>query len=317
MKKLLLSLILSVFLFGKILVVNSYSIKDQCGVPQLQGFLSAMYQNGYTPSDFKLVFLNVRTTLKKDLLKNAKNILKNIKKYDFIVTFDDAAFKLVGIPASKKGKWVYFSGINYPYNLYEKEYDLPKNIAGVYEKLYVKESLKVFNKIKPIKKVAFFYSSGIGEILKLQTQLEIKNSIFENKVDFIKFDTLNELEKKTKIVNNNSEYTLFMPFGMSVWDGKKKLPFLKFKDIYLKNIKKPDISVNMFFVKLGFLGFGGVDFYKMGLQLANIILKHPKTHIIENAKDNYFFINVKRAKEIHFILPKWFLEKYLKVIVND
>jgi hypothetical protein len=53
------------------------------------------------------------------------------------------------------------------------------------------------------------------------------------------------------------------------------------------------------------------------LQLANIILKHPKTHIIENAKDNYFFINVKRAKEIHFILPKWFLEKYLKVIVND
>jgi ABC-type uncharacterized transport system substrate-binding protein len=104
---------------------------------------------------------------------------------------------------------------------------------------------------------------------------------------------------------------------MSVWDGKKKLPFLKFKDIYLKNIKKPDISVNMFFVKLGFLGFGGVDFYKMGLQLANIILKHPKTHIIENAKYNYFFINAKRAKEIHFKLPEWFIKNYVKVIVDD
>jgi hypothetical protein len=80
MKKLLLSLILSVFLFGKILVVNSYSIKDQCGIPQLQGFLSTMYQNGYTPSDFKVVFLNVRTTLKKRFIKKCKKYFKKYKK---------------------------------------------------------------------------------------------------------------------------------------------------------------------------------------------------------------------------------------------
>jgi hypothetical protein len=73
----------------------------------------------------------------------------------------------------------------------------------------------------------------------------------------------------------------------------------------------------MFFVHLGFLGFGGVDFYKMGMQLANIILKYPKIHIIENAKNYYFFINAKRAKEIHFHLPEWFLINYVKVIVND
>jgi putative ABC transport system substrate-binding protein len=317
MKKLLLSLILSVFLFGKILVVNSYSTKDQCGIPQLQGFLSKMYQHGYKLEDFELIFLKSRQTDKKDLIKKAKRILKNINKYDFVVTFDDAAFQLVGIPASKKGKWVYFSGMNYPYNLYEKKYHLPKNIAGVYEKVYIKESLEVFNKIKPIKKIAFFYSDGVGQIIKLQTEHELKNSVFEKKVDYIKVNTVEELDKKTKEVNNNPEYTLFMPFAMSLKENGKKIPFLKFKDIYLKNIKKPDISVNRLFFNWGFLGFGGVDFYKMGMQLADIVLKHPKKHIIENAKGNYFFINAKRAKEIHFKLPKWFLKKYVKVIDYD
>ncbi|GAX86952.1 conserved hypothetical protein [Lebetimonas natsushimae] len=317
MKKFIFFLILSVFVFAKILVVNSYSTNDQCGIPQLQGFLSVMYQNGYQPNDFELVFLNARQTPKKELLKKAQNILKNISKYKYIVTFDDAAFKLVGIPASKKNKWVYFSGMNYPYDLYEKNFNLPKNIAGIYEKLYIKKNLEIFNKIEPISKIAFFYSEGVGKILKLQTQMELKNSVFEKKVDYIKVNTLNELKEKTKKINDNLKYTLFIPFAMSLKKGDKKISFVKFKDIYLQNIKKPDISINMFFVKLGFLGFGGVDFYKMGMQLGKLIIKHSRTHIIEIAKDSYFFINAKRAKEIHFILPEWFIKNYVKVIVND
>jgi len=317
MRIIIFVLTFSVLIFAKILVISSYSANDQCGIPQLQGFLSVMYQNGYKPDDFKLIFLNARKTPKEQLIKKAKNILKDIKKYDFIVTFDDAAFKLVGIPASKKGKWIYFSGMNYPYNLYEKKFNLPKNIAGVYEKVYIKESLKIFNKIKPIKKIVFFYGNGVGKILKLQVQRELKNSVFEKKIEYIKINTIKELKEKTKIINQKSEYTLFMPFAMSLKNGNKKIPFLSFKDIYLQNIKKPDISVNMMFVKLGFLGFGGVDFYKMGIQLANLILKSPKKHIIENAKNNYFFINVKRAKEINFKFPKWFIKDYVKVIVND
>ena len=317
MKKLILIFLFSISVFAKILIVNSYSTNDQCGIPQLQGFLSVMYQNGYKPDDFKLIFLNARKTPKEQLIKKASEILKSIKNYEFVATFDDTAFKLVGIPASKKGKWVYFSGINYPYNLYEKKFNLPKNIAGIYEKLYIEESLKVFNKIKPINKIAFFYSEGIGEILKIQTENELKNSIFKKKIDYIKVCTLTDLKQKTKLINNNTVYTLFMPFAMSLKNKNKKIPFLSFRNIYLQNIKKPDISVNMMFVKLGFLGFGGVDFYKMGMQLANLILNKPKKHIIENAKNYYFFINAKRAREINFKLPKWFIKNYVKVIVND
>jgi len=317
MKKLVLFIFIISSIYAKILVVNSYSTNDQCGIPQLQGFLSKMYQEGFKPNDFKLIFLNSRKVSKEELTKKAKNILKSIKNYDFIVTFDDAAFKLVGIPASKKGIWVYFSGVNYPYNLYEKKFNLPKNIAGVYEKLYIKETLYIFNKILPIKKIAFFYSDGVGKILKIQTENELKSSFFVKKIDYIKVNTLDELKQQTKLVNKNTNYTLFMPFALSLKKDNKKLPFLKFKDIYLKNIKKPDVSINMMLVKFGFLGFGGVDFYKMGIQLANLILKFPKKHIIENAKNNYFFINAKRAKEINFKLPKWFIEDYVKVIVND
>jgi len=317
MKKFILLCILAIFspVIAKILVVNSYSSKDQCGIPQLQGFLSTVYANGYKPSDFKIVFLNARTTDKKALLKKAKLLLK--KRYDFIVTFDDAAFKLVGIPFAKRGVWVYFSGMNYPYKRYEKEFNLPKNIAGVYEKVYIKESLEMFNKIEPIKKIAFFYSDGVGKIIKLQTDMELKNTPFAKKIDYIYIKTIKELKEKTKLVNAK-DYTLFLPFALSLKDSSgKKLSFLHFKDIYLKNIKKPDISINMFFVKLGFLGFGGVDFYKMGSQLGDLIINSSKKHIVEDAKSHYFFINTKRAKEIHFKLPMWFIKNDVKVLVDD
>ena len=314
MKKLGLVFILAVFSFAKILVVNSYSSKDQCGIPQLQGFLSVMYSYGYKPNDFKIIFLNARINNKKTILKKIKPFLN--KKYDFVVTFDDAAFKYAGIPFAKRGIWVYFSGMNYPYKFYERKFNLPKNIEGVYEKLYIKKSLQIFNKVDPIKKIACFYSNGIGKILKLQTQNELKNSIFANKIDYFYIKDIKDLEQKTKEVNNNKNYTLFLPFALSLKEDGKKVSFLKFKDIYLKNIKKPDISINMFFVKLGFLGFGGVDFYKMGEQLANLIINSPKTHVVENAKYHYFFINVKRAKEINFKLPKWFIKNYVRVLVN-
>jgi len=317
MRFLLVLLFFIELLLSKILIVNSYSVNDQCGIPQLQGFLAVMYKNGYKPTDFDIYFLNSRKSSKKKMLKKVSNILKNLNKYKFVVVFDDMAFKLVGIPASKNGKWVYFSGMNYPYRLYEKKYKLPLNISGVYEKLYIKNTFKVFNKIKPINKIALFYSDGIGEVLKLQVQEEVKNTIFSKKIDYIKVNTLKELIKKTKMVNSNNSYTLFLPFALSLKNKNQKIPFSKFKNVYLKNIKKPDNSVNMAFAKLGFLGFGGVDFYKMGMQLAKLIINHPYKHIIEDAKDNYFFINVKRAKEINFTLPEWFLKKYVKVLLND
>jgi hypothetical protein len=72
------------------------------GFPSYYGFLSKMYANGYKPDDFDIKFLNARVTSKKDLKLKADKFLKNIKKYKIVITFDDAAFKLVGIPASKK-----------------------------------------------------------------------------------------------------------------------------------------------------------------------------------------------------------------------
>ena len=309
MKKVFL-LFLSTIIYAKILIVNSYSTKDQCGIPQLNGFLSVMYSHGYRPSDFDIVFLNSRVTSKEKLIKKAKNILKNIKNYKFIVTFDDIAFKLVGIPASKKGKWVYFSGVNYPYDLYEKEYNLPKNIAGIYEKLFIYELFKTFDKIKKIKKIAFIYSKGVGEIVKIQLKREVKDTKFEKMIDYLEVNNIKDL--KNLLVKINKKYTLFMPFALSLKNKNKKLAFLDFKDIYLKYLKLPDISFNPNFAKFGFLGFGGVDFFEMGVQLGKLVIFHKKRHIIEDAKYFEYFINTKRAREINFVLPKWFIRKVSK-----
>jgi hypothetical protein len=235
-----------VFSFSKILIVNSYDDKDQCGMPQLNGFLSVMYRNGYTPEDFKIYFLNARITPKPELIKKADKILKNIKKYDYVVTFDDAAFQLIAIPASKQKKHIFFSGINIPFSEYQKKFNLNKKyFSGVYEKLYAKEVLEVFNKIKPINKIALFYSDGVGEIVKNQITSETKNTPFENKIDLIHIKTLKELKQKTEEINKTPIYTLFIPLTLSLKNGHKKIPFYKIKDIYLKNINKPDIGLNI------------------------------------------------------------------------
>ena len=280
----------------------------------MKGFLSVVYLNGYKPQNFDIVFLNSRV-LKKELLKErVDKLLKKISDYSAVVTFDDTAFKLIGIPASKRGIRVVFSGLNKPYENYKKEYNLSNNISGVFEKLYVKEVLEVFNKIVPIKKIALFYSPGVGMIIKDQISTEIKDSPFSKKVDYFFIKTLDELKEKTKIVNSNDDYTIFMPIALSIKDNNKRLTFIEYKDIYLKNIKKPDISINMNFTKIGFLGFGGVDFYKMGEQSAIIFLQNRET--IEDADNFYFFINIKRANEIGIKLPDWFVKHYLKTIIN-
>ncbi|WP_456480730.1 hypothetical protein [Nautilia sp.] len=310
-------LIISVFLYSKILIVNSYDEKDPCGIPQLNGFLSQMYEKNFKAENFDILFLNARVTPKKTLLKKASEILNDLKKYDYVITFDDAAFQLIGIPASKKQKPVFFSGINIPFKVYEKKYVLNKSLfGGVYEKLYVKEVLNTFNKITPVKKIAFFYSRGIGELIKKQVTAELNNTEYENKIAFIKCETIKELKEKVKKTNNVS-FTLFMPFTLSLKKEGKKVPLYTFKDIYLKNIKKPDISINRNFTKMGFLGFGGVDFFEMGKSTANIFLNYLKTKKpqIINAPKAYYFINVKRAKQINFKLPEWFIKNYVKDII--
>jgi len=313
MKNILLPIIIVNFLWAKILIVNSYDQKDQCGIPQLNGFLSVIYENGYSPKDFSIYFLNARTLPKDELLKKVNNIKKNIDKYDVVVVFDDPAFKLIGIPASKIKKRVIFSGLNYPFEKYKKEYNLKGNIAGVYERLYIKEILKIFEKLKPIEKIALFYSSGVGDIVKNQIINELKNSKFENKIVKIYIRNIKELIQKTKEINKDKFFTLFIPLTLSLKDKNKKLPIYKFKDVYLKNIKKPDFAGNVYFAKLGFLGFGGVDFFEMGKQAGEIFVKNKKT--IENAKKFYILINAKRAKEINFTIPKCFIIKYIKEII--
>jgi hypothetical protein len=68
---------------------------------------------------------------------------------------------------------------------------------------------------------------------------------------------------------------------------------------------------------MGFVGFGGVDFYAMGKRCGKIFINYQHTHklIIVNSPKVKYYINYKRAKEVGLKLPKWFLENYVKDIV--
>ena len=315
MKFILFVMLLCELIFSKILIVNSYSEHDQCGEPQLYGFLNSVYTKGYKRDDFDIYFLNVRVAPKNKIAAKVKNILSNLENYSSVITFDDAAFKLIAIPANKKGKQIFFSGLNYPFERYKTEYHLNDNISGVKEKIFAKEILQTFDKIRPINKIAFFYGEGVGKILKLQTEIELKGTKFLKKIEFIHINDIKKLKRETKRVDKDPKYTLFMPFAMSILDKKgHKNSFKEHKDIFLKNIKKPDFSISIIFAKLGFLGFGGADFFTSGKELADIFLSFQKNHKqkIEDIKSYLFFINTKRAQEIGFKMPKWFIKNYLK-----
>ncbi|WP_041361467.1 hypothetical protein [Nautilia profundicola] len=318
MKKLFFLCFLIIYAFSKILIVNSYDQKDQCGIPQLNGFLSLMYEQKFSPTDFDIFFLNARVTTKENLKQKAAKILKNIDKYQYVVTFDDAAFQLIAIPASKLHKTVFFSGINIPFHTYQKKYNLNKQFfGGVYEKLHIKEVLTTFNKINKINKIAILYNKGVGELVKNQIVNELKSTNFQNSLLLVECQNVKELKNKINDINNNKSITLFIPLTLSLTENNKKIPFYKLKDIYLEKIKKPDIGINMTFVKMGFLGFGGVDFFAMGKSTAKIMLNYTKTkklHII-NAPKAYYYINVNRAKHIDFKLPEWFIKNYVKELV--
>ena len=75
MKSILFIALLCELLFSKILVVNSYSKHDQCGEPQLYGFLYSLYTKRY-----KDIFLKNIKRAQEIGFKMPKWFIKNYLK---------------------------------------------------------------------------------------------------------------------------------------------------------------------------------------------------------------------------------------------
>ncbi len=309
----------------KVFIVSSYAYDNICGLPQYQGLLEAIASDGYQiDKDVKIHFYAMETKKVNNtsLLvdKQAKIVLAEIESVhpDVVVVLDDNAFRTVALSLVDSNIAVVFSGLNgqlEDYNKIVKWMDSRNkpghNITGVYEKLHFVQAFKIQKKIIPDLERALIISdeSPTGKAVLKEVNIELS----EESVDVL-FDI--------KIATSWEDYTNIIRKGCSNPDIGTIYPaatLLKDKSgqVYsateiiqwtVKNCRKPSISLNYSFARLGMLGGAGVDFISMGRQAGTMVGRilngaKPGDIAIEDAKRYALVFNLKRAKELGITIP--------------
>ncbi|OEU70711.1 MAG: hypothetical protein BA863_14585 [Desulfovibrio sp. S3730MH75] len=309
----------------KIFIVSSYAQDNICGLPQYQGVLEAIASAGYRiDKDVKIYSYAMETKKVNNtpalIEAQAEIVLAEIESVrpDVVVVLDDNAFRTVALRLVDSKMAVVFSGLNgqpEDYNKIVKWMDSPRkpghNITGIYEKLHFVQAFKVQKKIIPDLERALIISdeSPTGKAVLKQINLELS----EESVDVL-FDV--------KIATSWEDYRDIILNGCSSSDIGSIYPaatLLKDKhgqvhstsEIIMwtvKNCRKPSISLNYSFARLGMLGGAGVDFISMGRQAGDMVGRilngaKPGDIAIEDAKRYALVFNLKRAKDLGIIIP--------------
>ena len=136
----------------KIAIINSYSPNHPCTMPQVEGLLDFLYQyRKVFDYDIRAFYLRTKTVnIKPDQMDNvARKAIHFVNEFkpDIVVTTDDNAARLVGIPISLKYT-VVSSGVNRPAYDYIHSYGLHAKTNKI---IFVQEQIRLdsfFNLLK-------------------------------------------------------------------------------------------------------------------------------------------------------------------------
>ncbi len=308
----------------KIFMVQSYSNKDLCGVPQLEGALDTLKEAGINDNNSQIKIFFMKTKLKnttKPLMdKVADKAYREIEQFkpDIVFLFDDPAFSELAPKLIHKHVKVIFSGLNVKPEVYNKTLKFMDknrhplaNITGVYEKLYIEASIKFIEHILGKKgKIAVLSSEDkIGRIVTQQILSELRGTPYEDCIKVFWVNTLYEV--KNDIINGinvNNNIVAYVVNTHSVLVQNGRMDIFHLIPFETKWAKKPDIAINKTFCKRGLFGGVVLDFYAMGAQAARMALKVingiPISKIpIEDAQKRERVINLKRAEQLHIKIP--------------
>ncbi len=308
----------------KIFMVQSYSNKDLCGVPQLKGALDTLKKSGINDnnSQIKLFFMKTKlvNTTKALMDKVADRAYSEIEQFkpDIVFLFDDPAFSELAPKLIHKHIKVIFSGLNVKPEIYnktlhfmDKDRHPTANITGVYEKLYIESSIKFIEHIVNKKgKIAILSSQDkVGRIVTQQIISELRGTPYENSIKIFWTDTLNDIKNAIlEGINSNKSIIAYVVNTHSVLSKNGRMDIFHLIPIETSLAKKPDIAINKAFCKRGLFGGVVLDFYAMGVQAAKMALKVingiPISQIpIEDAQKRERVINLNRAKELKIKIP--------------
>jgi len=308
----------------KIFMVQSYSNKDLCGVPQLEGALDTLKGAGINDnnSQIKIFFMEtkLKNTTKPLMDKVADKVYKEIEQFkpDIVFLFDDPAFSELAPKLIHKHVKVIFSGLNIKPEVYNKTLHFMDNsrhpianITGVYEKLYIEASIKFIEHIVGKKgKIAVLSSQDkIGRIVTQQILSELRETPYEDSIKIFWVNTLNGIKDAIlNGINANKNIIAYVVNTHSVSSKNGRLDIYHLIPIEIKWAKKPDIAINKAFCKRGLFGGVVLDFYAMGAQAAKMALKLingvPMSQIpIEDAQKRERVINLERVKQLNIKIP--------------
>ncbi|NOX33499.1 MAG: hypothetical protein GXP56_07145 [Deltaproteobacteria bacterium] len=312
----------------KLFIIHSYEKDHICGQPQHDGAMKAISESGWEVGKNLDVSVYYMDTKKKNntpelIEQQAKKAQKKIKKFkpDIILTLDDNAFRTVALPLAGTKTSIVFSGINEQPENYNKikhfmetRKNPGSNITGIYEKLHVREAIKILSNMLELKKVLVLNDlSPTGKAISGQVKLELFSD--RNKKGLpceVELKTIKSWEEYKDIINIINSSPAIDAFYLGVLLLKDAAgnthtapDIIKYT---IKHAKKPAMGPNYAFIKMGLYGGASVDFFAMGYQAGQKVAAilngaDPGELPIQDARRIALVFNLSRADALGIKIP--------------
>jgi len=314
---------------ARVMIVHSYEADHICGQPQGQGVVQALAANGWKQNEnliLKSFYMNTKKvhTTPEAIRARARKGLDAIEAFkpDVVVVLDDNAIREVMLPlVGRDDLSVVFSGMNGQPSIYNSKTpfietaDHPgSNVTGVYEKLYLAKSLAVIGSslngfAKGDKVVGITDYSPTGNAISRQFELEIAAEKTHVDWELHRVNNFDEYRTLIHALNEDPKVRAIYPAALSLQTadgGTYTAP-----EIFawtIRNSRKPEMSLNYFFSKIGLFGGAAVDFTAMGRMAGDKvarILNGEKAGAlpIEDARDYAIVFNQRRARQLNIAIP--------------
>ena len=313
----------------KVFIVHSYEKNHVCGQPQHDGVVKALNDAGWHAGGNMELEVHYMDTKRKNntpelMQQQARIVSRKIDAYnpDILVTLDDNAFRTVAHPMAKESLDIVFSGMNGQPEAYNRTRQFMENrnhpghnITGIYEKLHIREAVKVLSNLLDIQKVLILDDlSPTGKAISRQIELELAPDASDDPLPCgTVHQTINTWEEYRRVIdriNTTPEIDSFYLGTLLLQDSAgNTYTAPEIIEYAIQHAEKPAIGLNYAFIKMGLYGGASVDFFEMGYQAgqkAAAILDGADAGslAIEDAKRVALVFNLSRAEDLGLEIPK-------------
>lgn len=314
----------------KIFIVHSYEKGHLCGQPQHDGALEGLARSGWIVGEnleVRAYYMDTKRTNNTParIYRQAMLAMREIELFqpDVILTLDDNAFKTIALSPAMEGRLIVFSGMNgqpEDYNVqvrFMADRDKPGGrITGVYEKLHLREAVRVMSILHGVKKILVLEDlSPTGRAITRQVDIELaapeqhSQQMAAYEVSRATVRSWEGFKRTIARANDDPELGAIYLSTLLLRDAEGRIYTAEeIIDYYVRHSGKPAIGLNYAFIKQGLYGGATVDFFAMGRLAGEKVAKiltgvQPGTLPIEDAPRIALVFNLKRAESLGLEIP--------------